>query len=311
MTFDFVLTTDENRDKIFDYLKPEYRSRNDLNVSNINWTDGVYDSDSGIFLTLIYRVPDGIAHCDMDYYSYIVITDNGGIFTVDNNYNYIKRAYDFRIPEKYADLSDIVKSGIGLYSDYRRRNSYMVNLDDDTHRRLEEINNIMYDRCHRNFPIYCEADALKLFELHDCNQHYIRDTYGKATVENFNRYATDENVLRWRSAKYVEILDKIKSGRYIDVDELGKLYRKAVWYFNMGTNDTCDKLFYKAVKKSFDPKYMPSGIHLSVSDYIDTYIRKYPDRIKNLSPLLDFLDGVNKERFLKGSVERAEKLIYG
>lgn len=61
--------------KLFDFLKPEYKSKNDLDVTNINWTTGVYDNESGIFLTKIYYVSDGIERCGIDYHSYIVITD--------------------------------------------------------------------------------------------------------------------------------------------------------------------------------------------------------------------------------------------
>ena len=35
--------------KLFDFLKHEYKSKNDLDVTNINWTTGVYDNESGIF----------------------------------------------------------------------------------------------------------------------------------------------------------------------------------------------------------------------------------------------------------------------
>jgi len=39
--FQFVCTTDELREKMFDFLKPEYKSKYDLDVTSINWTTGV------------------------------------------------------------------------------------------------------------------------------------------------------------------------------------------------------------------------------------------------------------------------------
>ncbi len=50
MAFEFVLTTEEIREKMFDFLK-----HNDilLEVMNTNWTYGVYDKENGIFLTLV------------------------------------------------------------------------------------------------------------------------------------------------------------------------------------------------------------------------------------------------------------------
>lgn len=303
MAFEFVFTTEEIREKMFVFLKPEYKNKYDLDIDNINWTDGVYDSETGIFLTLIFYVPDGISRCDIDYYSYIVITDKGGIFRADNN-NINGKGWDFSIPENYEYFSDKIKEGIEFYSDNHCKNRR--NLSEEKKEELRKIEKTMYDRCHKGFKIECEKDALKLFELHDCNQYYIHNIYNKETIDNFNRYATDEKVLCWRSEKYVEMLKEIinLSGRC----ELIKKYRKVIWYFDMGTDETYDKLFFKAVKSSVKHGVIPDGFG-GIDEYIKVYIRKYPDRIKNLIPLLDFLDKVKKDRYLEYAVENARKLI--
>ena len=83
--FQFICTTDAIREKMFDFLKPEYKSKYDLHVSGINWETGVFHPERGIFLTLIYYVSDGISRCGINYSSYLVLTEDGAVFQVDNN----------------------------------------------------------------------------------------------------------------------------------------------------------------------------------------------------------------------------------
>ena len=289
---------------MFDFLNPEYRIKYDLDLDNINWTDGVYDNESGISLTLIYYVSDGISRCDTDYYSYIAITDKDDIFRVDNNMINGKD-WDFSIPEKYTNFSDKVKEGIEFYSGnhYKSRR----NLSEEKQEELEEI---MYDRCHKFFQIRCEEDALKLFELHRCNENIIYNSYNRETSENFRKYATDEKILRWRSRKYTEtLMSIIRHSENNEKDLLKKKYGDAIWYFGLGTDDTYDKLFFKALKSSVKHGFIPSGFNSGVHEYIERYIRKYPDKVKNFEPLLDFLDGVKKDRYLGAEMKKARKLI--
>lgn len=148
--FHFVCTTDEIREKMFDFLKPEYKTKNDLNVTNINWTTGVYDKESGIFLTLIYYVSVITTRCGEELNSYIVITDNGDIFEVINNYEFEKGTYDFRVPEQYEKLTDKIKEGIDFYG---FGSEYSVSLSVDIKKKLRAVEEIMDDRCHRKFPV--------------------------------------------------------------------------------------------------------------------------------------------------------------
>ncbi len=308
MSFEYMITNEEIREKMFDFLNPEYRSKYDLDVDNINWTDGVYDSESGIFLTLIYYVSDSISRCDTDYYSYIAITDKGNIFRVDNN-SVNGKGWDFSIPEEYTNLSDNVKEGIEFYrvNHYKSRR----NLSEEKQEELEEIEEIMYDRCHKFFQIRCEEDALKLFELHRCNEGIIYNIYNRETSDNFRKYATDEKILIWRGRKYTEtLMSIIKHSKNNERDLLQKKYGDAIWYFGLGTDDTYDELFCKAVKSSVEHDFMPGGFS-GIDKYIERYVRKYPDKVKNLEPLLDFLDGVKKDRYLEAEMKKARKLIGG
>lgn len=52
MAFEFILSTDEIREKMFDFINPVYKGTVDFDVEFIDWVYGVYDSESKIFRVL-------------------------------------------------------------------------------------------------------------------------------------------------------------------------------------------------------------------------------------------------------------------
>lgn len=303
--FQFVCTTDELREKMFDFLKPEYKSKYDLGVSNINWTTGVYDEESGIFLTKIYYVSDGIARCGIHYHSYIVITDNGNIFKVDNNDEYEKRTYDFRIPRQYVKLTDKIKEGIDFYGNAYE---YRGILSEDTGKKLKAIADIMDDRCHRNFPINCEKDAQKLFALVNFNIYTILGIYNKKTISDFNKFAADDKMILWRGDRYLQLLNKAASAT-ITNQERCQSFNDACYFFRCCVNDTYDKQFLKAVKRMYRARLIGSTEEDSLKNYINAYAEEYPDKIKNIIPLIKFVNAHAENKYLKDAVENVKKLF--
>lgn len=97
----------------------------------------------------------------------------------------------------------------------------------------------------------------------------------------------------------------IKHSKNNERDLLQKKYDDAIWYFGLGTDDTYDELFCKAVKSSVEHDFMPGGFS-GIDKYIERYVQKYLDKVKNLEPLLDFLDGVKKDRYLGAEMKRQE-----
>lgn len=284
--FSFVLTTDEQREKMFAFLKPEYKSINDLDVMNINWTTGVYDKKSGIFLTQIYYVSDGIARCGATYYSYIVICDSGNIFTADNNYDYEKGTYDFRIPQQFSSLTEKVKEGIEFYrNDYE----YARSLSEDTKNRLKAIRAIIDDRCHKNFVISCEEDAQQLFVKLNYNDAIIKKLYNNKTVENFYRYATYDKILLWRGSEYLRLI-KGAADQTVPNNERRKKFIDACNLFHRGVNDTYDEQFLKAVMALYKPHDPDVRTENAIANYISAYMDEYPDSTEKLSPLVDFVN---------------------
>lgn len=77
--FEFVLTDEEKRKRILDFVKPYFNEQGRAGASddyqNLNLAYGVTDKSGTVFVTLTYFMSDSIKRCDdYDDYSYIVLT---------------------------------------------------------------------------------------------------------------------------------------------------------------------------------------------------------------------------------------------
>lgn len=295
--FDFVLTTDEQREKIFAFLKPEYKSVCD--VMNIDWAMGVYDKKSGIFLTQIYY--NAPRECEVRYQSYIIIMDSGNIFIVENNDEFEKGTYDFRIPEEYSSLAEKVKEGIEFYEN---RFEYRRSLSEDEKNRLKAIESIMDDRCHQNFVISCEEDAERLFAKLNYNDAIIKKLYNNKTVENYYRYATLDKILLWRGNEYLRLIKEVADGTASN-NERSRKFIDACNLFHRGVNDTYDEQFFKAVRHLYKTHHSDDRTETVIANYISAYMEEYPDSIENLSPLINFVKKHTKNSRLNEILKKA------
>lgn len=304
--FQFVCITDEMRENMFDYLKPEYKSRYDLDVTNINWTTGVYNKETGVFLTEIYYVSDGIARCGVNYHSYIVITDDGMIFRVDNNDEYEKRTYDFRIPEQHKALTDTVKEGIDFYK--RFACEYRSSQGDDTQKKLKAVHAEMDDRCRRNYPIHSEEDAHALFALVNCRVQTILDIYNQKTIHDFNRFAPDDLLLHWRGERYLQLLHEVTEDARTK-QERCRIFKSACALFSTGVDALYDEQFLQAVRYLYAAGLMEYHMESTLRNYLNAYVEEYPDKLQNVIPLIQFLKAHAKDKYLKETTEKLKKTL--
>lgn len=139
MAFEFVLTTDEIREKMIDFLKGNKKYL----YYSINWKYGVYDKESGIFITLIdYTLSLGHGS---SVYEHIVITDKGEIFEVSSEDD----CYDFEIPAEYAVLSHKVKEGVKFYVDYESIGDFFGTIKEKSEE-LDRISEAMKKRLYNS-----------------------------------------------------------------------------------------------------------------------------------------------------------------
>lgn len=304
MAFEFVLTTEEIRQKMFDFLRNLRRGK-DFD-DGIEWGTGIFDKENNVFMTLIYFT-SGLGHCD-DTLKCIVIANNSDIF-IAHLYGRTEKD-QFTIPEEYENLRYIVKEGLIYYDDWCYLDDY-DNINKKKQQKLDEINEMMNDRFHESFTVNCEDDARKLFEL--CGFYYatVIRKYNKRTVKAFDRYATEEKMLAWRSAEYKKLLEE----GIVQKENFKKwMFSHLLW---LGVDDTCDELYYQLIEKAVEqPNF---NYNNDITLYIEWYMEKYPDKVNSLIPLLDMLDahinGIPDIHYkhnilsLKEKIEKARKLI--
>jgi len=303
--FHFILTTDKIREKMFDFLKPKYKMVDDKDVTHINWTTGVYDKKSGIFLTKIYYLSDGLARCGVNFHSYIVIMDKGYVFRVDNDDEYEKKTYKFKIPEQYEKFTLKIKEGIEFYK-YKR--DYLDMLCEGTEKQLKVIENMMDDRCHLEFLIDFEDDAKNLFWKRNCNVNTIFGMYNKKTISDFNKYATPDKLLIWRGERYLQLLYEVRSTNITD-EERCQVFKNACYFLWYGINDTYDSEFLITVKYMYNACLMEDRCEDALRSYINTYVDEYSNKLMNIVPLIRFIKTRTEGRQLKEVVAKVEKII--
>lgn len=138
MAFEFVFTTEEIREKMFDFLK---NLRYGYDYTEIEWATGIFDREHNIFMTLIY-FQSGLGHC-YDTLKCIVIIGDNDIF-IAHLYGLTERD-EFEVPEKYGNLRGIVKEGLIYYDDFYYMNDY-TDLPDEKKKEVNEIEKMMNDR---------------------------------------------------------------------------------------------------------------------------------------------------------------------
>lgn len=192
MAFEFKLSTDEIREKMFDFLKPVSIDIDtwDFELRHINWIYGVYDSESNYFITYV--------NSGNDNSRYILITENGGIFyVIINHYTHTFS----EIPKELMPYKSMIYDGIRLYNNEIAKKLFERRLSAEQKKNLDEIIENIKDRCRPESAIRSCEDAERLFEQEHYNYYRI-NRYNKSTVENFNTYMSDEKMCTIRGKKY-------------------------------------------------------------------------------------------------------------
>ena len=163
----------------------------------------------------------------------------------------------------------------------------------------------MDDRCHRNFPINCEEDAYALFALVNFNIYAILETYNKKTMSNFNKFADDNKIMLWTGDGYLQLLKEV-TDHTVAKPKRCRIFNYACDLFRRGVNDTYDKQFLKAVRYMYKKRIMDFHEENILKGYIDKYVETYPDKLKNMIPLIKFVEAHAENKNLKESAEKVK-----
>ena len=262
MAFEFKLSTDEIRKKMFDFIKPVYKDTWDFEVGYINWIYGVYDSESGFFITYVNSKSGDT--------KYVLITENGDIlYIVADSYRHTFS----EIPKELTQYSDIIQKGIKLYNNEKAKKSFEGSFSSEQEEYLNEITENMRDKCRPAMDINSLDDAEKLFEQENFNYYHICHMYNKNTVTNFDKYMSDKKMRTIKGEKYKAIISKISAYNDMlseeDYKHISKDFQQAGYLIDGGIDDTYVDVTFEVIKKA----YFCGVISVGYIDFISKYIK--------------------------------------
>lgn len=76
-----------------------------------------------------------------------------------------------------------------------------------------------------------------------------------------------------------------------------------------GVNDTYDKQFLSAVMYMYKKRIMAHNQENDLRRYINLYVEEYPEKLKNIVPLIKFVKAHAENKYLKDAIENVERLL--
>lgn len=310
MSFEFKISTNKIRDQIFDFAKSVYKKSLYLETCTINWIFGVYDNESGFFITCV-KLLDG------DVVKYIALKDSGEAFYV------VAQRYRhgfIDLPKELVPYSDIIQEGLKLYGDEKIRKRYMESFTEEQNRIFKEIDDYMCDRCKPSVDIKSYEDAKEIFCQNDLSYYQISNLYNKKTLEKFNKYMSQNDMRTISGVHYKEILLRICSDEYVISDEIceqmaHELFRAKALAVR-GIDDMYVDITFECIKKICNFRLKNTGCIAFIEDYMKSCIMYFIDKIQEISPLVDFIRGivVNQDDpdlyDIKFYLKELDRLIY-
>lgn len=318
--YEFVLTDEETRTKLIDFIKPSHFDV--ASYLNLNVAFGVVDSKRKIFLTLsrcegLGLNSEGTGNIIRD--TYVVITEDK-----------IFKAVCTRAPEsvKY-DIPDgwkeIVIPAIEFFSDMteweafekrlaekedgfsllKLRGKYNSELVGNLKKKFERENpNVTEDSLKKSCEINTEEEARKLFISEGCNPNAINKNYNEATIKNYKKYAGMER--KWAKEEYIRMLDDIAEGNVDDFEE--KLGRAKFILDYWISDDPCEELILKAWQTIFEKVKLVPRAFLHMTSCMNYYSDRFVERAEKIEPILDLTDNFLKEHLVQEYED--SRLIY-
>lgn len=271
--FEFKLSTDEIRNKMFDFIKPVYKNTWDFDVDGINWIYGVYDSESRFFITYV--------NLKCDNTKYVLITENGEIFyVIANRYRHTIS----EIPDELTQYSDIIQDGIKLYNNEKTSKSFRSSFSVQQEKSLNEITENMKDKCRPSVAINSYEDAEKLFNQDNYNYYHISHMYNKNTVANFDKYMSDEKMRTIRGEKYREMLSKISTYNDTlseeDYKNISNDFLKASYLLCNDIDDIYAENTFEVIKKRTTVKLLAVAIPALFLNTLKTALSHFRTKFK-------------------------------
>ena len=307
MAFEFVLISDEKRERILNHIKVKCNGRGDFICATTNWIHGVYDKEIDFFI--VSEMPYN-GSCS----SYILIKGDEACFdiTVRGERPILEMSRELN------EYKEMILSGLRTYNDQTQTAKFKeeFSLTEDAYQKLQEE---MEDRAKYNVPINSYEDAKALFYERKFRYDSIRDFYNKKTVADFNRFMSEQQRNAIVGKEYREIVERIlvhqdwesKEGR----DKMSEEYASAGFMGICGLDDTYSQMVFEAIKKGYENNLITCGFEGFVGRYVFACLKFYTDDLKDeLKPIIDYICGdvrTNQFMFFVANIKKLEKLING
>lgn len=284
MAFKFILTSEDIREKMFNFIKPVYRGTQDYDVVEINWIYGLYDDETGLFFTFV-KFPETMKT------KYFLLTRNGEC------YYFVAGRYTHKfieIPDEIKHYSEVIESALKIYCNEKESKKFLEGYSDEKDREFREIKDRMFDRCRRSVEINCFEDAKNLLIDVGYLDNMIDDICNKKTAEKFHKFMPEDALHFLIGEGYREIIRGILSyGDNITEEERHTIimaYHKASFICARGLDDLSVDLVLQAIKKGNEWGIETGGFMLFVEIYLNQSLKRFKDKVIELKPILDYLN---------------------
>ena len=284
MAFKFILTSEDIREKMFNFIKPEYRGTEDYDVVKINWIYGLYDDETGLFFTFV----EFLENMKIKYF---LLTRNGDCYYFVAH----KYTHEFiEIPDEMKHYSEVIKSALKIYRNEKESNKFLEGYSDEKEREFREIKDRMFDRCRRSVEINCFEDAKNLLIDVGYLDNKLDDICNKETVAKFHKFMPEDEMHFLIGEGYREIIRGILSyGDNITEEERNTIimaYHKASFICARGLDDLSVDLVLQAIKKGNEWGIEAGGFMFFVQFYFNHSLKRFKDKVIELKPILDYLN---------------------
>lgn len=300
--FEFVLTDEEMRRRIMDFVEPNFYDPPNsmdyrLSWSNLNLAYGVMEQRHHVFLTHSYFLSQNIKRVD-DFNDdrYVALTETGAFSVYRENEIIVPRGC-----ERYLELA---KQAIDYYwtsnckDDFLTQNKDQIEQSFETEKERYKLRQEFKYRVIRQLRDTNTKDvrslhgAMKLYLCAFCDAEILKKYCSKSVVSQYSQYATAQRELEWRSIAYIRFLKKLKKGTRdpglaaCGLQIVNNLLRQ-------GVSDSKVKLYAETWESLFRTGSVPEWELLdNLKEFIATYRDRYAAQMEQLQPVLEMYERI-------------------
>lgn len=284
MRFEYKIISDDIREKMFDFVKPEYEGIIDGKYGRINWCYGIADNEAGWIFT-------HVKNFDYTNTKYVLANSNGDCYFFVAHRD---RHNILEIPDEIKEYSDVIENALKTLKNAEAENLFLDKFSVEEQEGFDRLQEAMVDRSKRSVDIFCYEDAKNLLIKEKYQDNSIYEMYNKNTVANFKKYMPEDKRVFLNGERFKELLEQILSYRDIiseeDMNHLCYLYHQASYICPRKLDDLYEDMVFEAIKRGHKWKLYYTGYIWFGMCYLKYSIKYFRDKVKVLKPLIDYIN---------------------